>query len=424
MPAPAAPPPPAPPPFVWACVCLEDPNYNCSDSVGHRAWLTCNGQPFVPWNRLGDCNSAALGCRQDGCRPRWSTASEQRWAILTTNYRVDLCNGLRPPLSPPRPPPSPPPKGPRWCEQRLTAGTILDEAQPANTASALFGVGFAIYGLLDGRRLATLSYFRAMCYLLALTGFGSAYHHSQPFAPLSHAADWVPMLGLCACSMIHAAHVLAARLAMSALLLRPRNLVIVQDGILLFGLFFASLCAVGYSSGGDIVKVGRVHFRHFLLFVGAGGTVLCHAAIFCLVGREAYWLHASRERRDLCFVLKAYLVSAVVASIAFAAQRAEYGGCPDRLYRTYPFWLHPLWHAGIFYSLYLCSAILQHLEAAGTMLCISSCDRAPWLLFRVADARTSKNSDRRDGAVVQSPFAEVQPSSYSAHAEDPTDDNA
>ena len=396
-----------------------DPKHNCSDNTGHRAWLTCNGQPFTAWAALGDCKYAALGCRMDGCRPRWSTASEQKWAILTTNYRVDFCNGLRPPLAPPHPPPSPPPPPPFWCEQRLTAGTALDEAQPANVFTSLFAVGFAMYGLFDARRRATLSYFRAVCYLLALTGIGSAYHHMRPHAPLSHAADWVPMLGLCACSMVHAAHVLAARLVRSAFVLRPRDLSTVQDGILLFGLFFGTLCAVGYSGDGHILEVGGIAIRHFLLIVGVAGTVIGNAAIFCLIAREAYWDCDPRERHELYFVLRAYVASAIVAMIAFAAQRVEHGGCSDGLFRAYPFWLHPLWHAGIFYSLYLCTSLLQHLEAAGSMSRKSPCDCAPWLLFRMVGDKDS--TGHRDIALAQPPDAETR---MSSHAEDHADDDA
>ena len=408
--APSAPPPPAPPPFAWSCICVEGaPKYNCSGQINARAWLACNGVPAVPWDGMGDCRHA-LGCRkEDGCAPRWSTGREQKWASYTTNYRKDLCEP--PPPQPPRRPTAPPPAPPpMWCEQYHTASTALAESQPANSLTSLLGLGLGAYGLYAAARLPS-AYYHATCSLMALTGLGSAVHHWAPRVNFTHAADWLPMLLLTACSATHTAHVLA-RVLLAA---RPPVGLVTRGLALFLGLAYASLCMLIYT-------VASAH-RLQIFLCGVGFIVLGHAALFattlhlhgcCDATAFARPLTTRQDRPDLgdvarlsvVRVVRAYLATAAVAAVGLVAQRLE-SPCPAWLLRTPHVYPHALWHVAIFHSLYSSATLLLYLEVRldADVTLSSPCARAPWLLLRVVANPTGTPAEGRASARRAEPLA-------------------
>lgn len=328
---------------------------------------------------MGDCRHA-LGCRNDGCAPRWGNGNEQKWASFTSNYREDLCEPQ--PRGPPSAPPSAPPPVHMWCEQYHAVSTALNGSQPANTITSLFGLGLGAYGLHAHAHLPWSSYFHATCCLSALTGLGSAVHHWAPRVPYSHAMDWVPMLLLTACCATHTAHVLA-RVLLAA---RPRAGVRIRGLALFLGLSYATACMLDFASGGAA--------RLQLLLTGVGGVALGHAVLLAatlcealLRGRaQAAPLHRPQlagARR----VARAYLAIAAIAGVGLAAQRLEYP-CPAWMRRP-PLVvnLHALWHVAVFHAVYSAATLLLYLETrldAAHATLASPCVRAPWLLLRVA----------------------------------------
>ena len=309
---------------LWACRCFGGAagiGYVCDGVVDARPYLSCNGEPLLGYNRIGDCMHAT-GCSRTDC-PNLKKP-------LLLEFKE--CPKSPPP---PSPPPAPPPRG--WCEQiqaRTHQWSAAEEHQIANVLTSLVGVILGLVALLHGGASSGSAFVRTSSCLLILSGLGSALHHWWATRPWSHAADIVPMLLIGCVAVMYPAHVLVEWLPLSRRTKRRA-----ATGILFLGLAWGVVMLSAYRLKPPVTPKHKFGYSEMLL-ITIGAAALCHVVLLALLCCRAR-KHAGGDGDrappppiPLARLVLAYSAVVVACGLALPGQFLEWPRCPRWLYES------------------------------------------------------------------------------------------